>query len=194
MNCADCNTIYQASGKYVPSFCNACCTNRKKDIVEIILPDSVIQYQDIKIAEEALSKLSANIRLDLHNVLDTIDVDAKLKYNMEDCCCISFVGQTSQISIQARNEIISRIKSRQIAFGELVFKRGNRRNPTLAHQFTAAGSKAWFNQHIKYTWTNNRPIFADDSNDHVDSVYYLLPHIDCILINNNKQFKQLFVQ
>lgn len=192
MYCEDCNECYQANGKYVPAFCEPCCTERKKDVVEIIVPDNVERYHDVKIAEDVLGKLSANVRLDLHNVLDTIPENATLKYNQEDCCCISFVGQTSQIRVQAKNEIIRRINSGQIAFGALIFKRGNRRNPKEINTYTVAGSKAWFNKCLQSTWTT--PIFADDSNDHVQSVQYLLPDINCILINNEKQCKQLFMK
>lgn len=191
MICADCDASYEVKGKFVPTFCNNCIVDRKKDIVEIITPNGCTRYQNVLDAEEALGNFTANVRLDLHNVLDLIGVGEELKYNIEDCCCISFVGQITPIRVQARNEIIERIKSGQIAFGALVFKRGNRRKPVEGHTFTEVGSKAWFNKHVKATWDNC--IFADDSTDHVDSVKHAMPQFDCILVNNEIHCRQLFI-
>lgn len=185
-NCSDCNAPYTVTGKYIPAFCDPCQVDRKLDIVEIITIDGSKRYKDVKEAEAALSILSCDVRLDLHNVLDLIPVETKLKYN--DCCCVSFVGSTSQIRVQAAQEIKQRIQSGQIKFGALVFKRGNRRKPKEAHTYTAVGSKAWFNKCVK---SNNNPIFMDDSDDHVNSVQHLLPHFNCILVNNSNVRKHL---
>lgn len=179
-NCDTCGIACVAKSKYIPGYCDVCQIPRKQDIMELILPDSVIQYQDHIEAEQVLANLTANVRLDLHNVLDTVAEDYQLPYDKEECCCISFVGQTSSTRVQAKYEMIRRIESGQIKFGALVFARGNRRRPQEASTFTKIGSKAWFNMHVKAT--SSTPIFIDDSEDHIDSVQYALPHFNCVLL------------
>ncbi len=113
-------------------------------------------------AEILLKSLTADIRLDLHNVLDLFDHE----YNFivhKSICCISFVGKFSKLRQFAKNDVKKRILSGQVDFGILVFARGRNKNK---NKFTDIGSKAWVNNHLKY---GGKALFIDDGYDHIKS-------------------------
>ena len=167
LTCAECKNKFDGSRKtYVDlAYCKTCRKKHSKDILELITEDSftIFNISQIKEAEVVLKNLEADIRLDLHKTLDTLDDDVKLPGSS---CCVSYVGRLTETRIGAREEIQERIKSGQLIFGALVFARGSRKNPEAANKFTDPGSKAWFNQLVQGTNT----IFVDDSDDHVLSV------------------------
>ena len=78
------------------------------------------------------------LRLDLHNTLDTVDPDVNI---FADSCCISYVGKVTDTRIFARLDIQDRIKSGQIKYGILIFKRGNVKSNNYC-KFIEDGSKA----------------------------------------------------
>ena len=155
-------------------FCGPCRKIRGKDILELIevkngnVITHIFQDNQINDAEIMLENMTADIRLDLHKTLDTISTNTQFSLKKETSfCCVSYVGQLTTTRISAKDDIIQRIKTGQLSFGALVFKRGPHKDPIMANNFTVPGSKAWFNLHLKYT---NCPLFVDDSEDHVLSV------------------------
>ena len=147
-------------------FCRDCRKIRTKDILELISKDDfeIFQEAGVEDAENKLKEFTSNIRLDLHKTLSTIDKSVKLP---QGTCCVSYVGQVTSTRVLARLDIQDRIKSGQLAFGGLVFKRASHKDPDRNH-FQKTGSKAWFNQLVKYK--SKSCIFVDDSEDHVLSV------------------------
>lgn len=142
----------------------------ENDIVEIILGKDHQILTNVSKAEKELSKLTADIRLDLHGVTDIIDPKRKLLSDdirkEHTICVISYVGKYSDTRLLARNTIKERIKTGQVDFGILVFKRGKRKSKSR-FRYHKPGSKAWVNNLIK----SSKPIlFVDDSSDHVESV------------------------
>lgn len=179
--CADCQKSFETSGRTrIPvAFCKPCRKLHSKDIVEFILePLNVKSYSINQLvdAEQFASSLFADVRLDLHGVLDTVEpnVPLGLPYG-NDACCISFVGALTTTRITARKNVIERIAKGQISFGVLVFKRGPRKNKELCNAFQEPGSKAWINALIK-----GGKLFIDDSLDHVFSVESIgIPGLVC---------------
>ncbi len=163
----------------------------KKDIVELISNyHNEIQtkvFTNEKMAENVLKKYSANIRLDYHGIVDILNIDEKLipddirnKFNI---CVISYVGKYSENRSSARLDIIDRIKTGQIDFGLLIFKRC--RDKIICDNFHDVGSKAWANSLIQ---TNGKSIFIDDSEDHYKSVQSMnIPNLKSIIFNGNKK-------
>lgn len=175
------------------AYCSKCRSVRNKDLMELIYPNTDNQmFTKIEDAEAALTGLSANVRLDLHKTLDTVSSKVKLPYGASECCCISFVGQLTVTRVEARNEIIQRIKDGQISFGALVFKRGSRKKPEEAMRFVEPGSKAWFNSKLPFSAPHL--IFVDDSDDHVESVKHAIPLASkCLLIKDSDNLIQMLV-
>lgn len=165
--CSECEIPFDGSRKIWAdlAFCKTCRKKHSKDILEIVNENTFTIYKDSEIeeAEASLKNLEADIRLDLHKTLDTINSDIMLP---RSTCCISYVGRLTSTRINARQEIQERIRSGQLLFGALVFARGSRKTPVESNKFKEPGSKAWFNQLIKGT----DPLFIDDSDDHVLSV------------------------
>ena len=186
--CTDCLSPFELSSEKSPvTYCKKCRTSRLKDILEVITLDDTSggiiskYFHDEQAAIAELQLFCANIRLDLHKTLDTISPDQPLSVPKESSvCCISYVGNITLTRTQARLDISNRIKTEQIKFGALVFKRGPHKDPHLSHNFTETGSKHWFNKHLPYVPTE-KVIFIDDSKDHTDSVC-LLPHVKSILL------------
>jgi hypothetical protein len=152
----------------------AFCEDHRKlysnDVLEIITYDNIQRFQsNTKEAEYALSLLpETDIRLDLHGVLDLTEYTDVLVEKNISVCGISYVGNMTATRIQARVEFQSRIKSGQVQFGLLVFRRGRRKGTSEErNSFHDPGSKAWANTHIKL---RNNGMFVDDSTDHVESV------------------------
>jgi len=158
MRCG-CGNLYESSLKMrVPfAFCKDCRKEREDDIIKKI--------------EEKLRTLpmyKADLRLDLHNTLNTIAPTTELP--TKSACCISYVGKFIVTRIQAMQEIRERMDAGQIKFGVLVFKRAsNRDSPEIKNRFTEIGSKAWFNK-ILPAEDESKKLFIDDSEDHVESV------------------------
>lgn len=127
-----------------------------------IVKSNIFTKMQLNDAETLLKSLTCNIRLDFHNILDLLDSEYNFKVD-KTICCISFVGKFSKIREFARKDIKTRIESKQINFGLLIFARGHGKN---RNNFTVPGSKAWANKLIQY---NPRAIFIDDAKDHVQS-------------------------
>lgn len=161
--CLDCEKVYLSSGS--STFCETCRKIRDKDLCEIITSSSIDIFQKeedvIKALEFGDLKRDICLRLDLHDVLDTTDPLDKL--SDQRICGLSYVGKTTKTRKDAREDLQSRIKSRQIVYGVLVFKRGKDKHAP----FTDVGGKAWFNTLLENTCN---PLFIDDSLDHVISV------------------------
>ena len=183
------------------AFCRPCRKKHSKDILEIIsygvvggIASDIYSISELKQAEDELKSLPGiDIRLDYHGVLDTINKDVKLGYKRyevcdsssdsedevcipiyndraDNICCISYVGQLTTTRISAREDMMDRMRSSQILLGILVFARGSKRFPEEGDRFVDPGSKGWANKLIPY---NNKPIFIDDSEDHVKSVQFV---------------------
>jgi len=177
--------------------CTKCYNERHNDIIEIIyrredekIVTHIFSIDDVKYAQMLLNELEgANIVLDLHGVLDTIDPSIKLpfdkKYSVVVC---SFVGKFSNLRMVARKEISSRIKSDQISWGVLIFKRGNRKIPEESNNFKEVGSKAWFVNLV------GPALFFDDSEDHVNSALSLGKKLKVIKINKCDNVISLFTK
>ena len=168
--CADCGGEYDVSSKTrVPiAYCKPCRANRTSDILEYISGEEfqIFSEKDLGEAEEFLRGKCADLRLDLHKTLDSIS--AKTKLPTSSACCVSYVGCLTETRIAAREDIMDRIRKGQILFGVLIFKRGSARmTDDERNSFTSVGSKAWFNLLCKYS---TKPLFIDDSEDHVLSV------------------------
>ena len=112
-----------------------------------------------------LKKNDINLVFDLHNVLDLLPQDYKInrKPNTKIICC-SYVGRKGHLREKAKNEIIERIKTKQIDWGVLVFKRGKKHKNEDPFTYHKPGSKAWFCNLVKASY------FFDDSLDHIRSV------------------------
>jgi hypothetical protein len=106
-----------------------------------------------------------NFVFDLHNVLDLLSDNFKInrKPNYNIICC-SYVGRNSSLRQKATEEIINRMKSKQINWGVLVFNRGKRRNGDERFNYHLPGSKAMFCDMVQADY------FYDDSMDHIMSV------------------------
>jgi len=165
--CTECSKPFEGSRKlYVDlAYCKPCRKKHSKDILEFVTADSfkIFTSDQTDESESLLSELKADLRLDLHKTLDTIPIDTELP---DKTCCLSYVGQLTATRISAREEIQERIKSGQLNFGALVFARGSRKNIEACNTFKDIGSKAWFNLLVK----SDKPVFIDDSDDHVLSV------------------------
>lgn len=184
--CKDC--LFTRKQDTVYAFCIPCKNIRKNDLVEIITKvDNKISseiYQDITTAENTLKTLSANIRYDLHGVLDTVDKDITLSNHTS--CAISFVGLYSKIRLVAYKDVVNRILSNQIEFGILIFRRGHKK---LKNIYTVPGSKAWVNKLLSY---ENKCMFIDDSSDHYFSTKYLqMPDLTCVLKDENTNLQDI---
>jgi hypothetical protein len=131
-------------------------------------------------AKRQLSLTPADIRLDLHGVLDILPTNVPLVKNRNDhkIACISFVGPNTRQ--KAAQEIRERIATGQIDVGVLVFNRGKGKEKCT---YTEEGSKAWVNCHIPCPPSHTSCIFIDDSTDHLRSTKHLNPHITCRLFN-----------
>ena len=143
-----------------------------KEVIEIIYKGKHFKLNSTKETIDFLKKYklfkSPNETFyvfDLHNVLDLLDQKYQIKRTSDKkVICCSYVGRYSPLRNTARSEIEERIRSGQIDWGVLVFRRGKERrneNPFLYHK---EGSKSWFCNLIKGDY------FFDDSKDHVESV------------------------
>tara|TARA_B100000161_G_C33471447_1_gene378194 strand:- start:251 stop:880 length:630 start_codon:yes stop_codon:yes gene_type:complete len=143
-----------------------------KEVIEVIYKSKHFKLNSTKETIDFLKKYklfkSPNETFyvfDLHNVLDLLDQKYQIKRTSDKkVICCSYVGRYSPLRDTARSEIKERIKSGQIDWGVLVFRRGKERrneNPFLYHK---EGSKSWFCNLIKGDY------FFDDSKDHVESV------------------------
>jgi len=168
--CGGCGENFESSADsfHPVVICAACRKVRNTDVCEIITSDLVICFQNIAQAEEMLKTMPATLRLDLHNTLDTVDPDVNV---FSDSCCISYVGRLTDTRLFARVDIQNRIKTGQIKYGALVFKRGNPGSEDGGCKFTDPGSKAWFNTIVPCEG-DLKPLFVDDSEDHVKSVEF----------------------
>jgi len=150
---------------------------RSPNLIELIHATKIHKYINPLEAERHLSNYPANIRLDLHGVLDVIPTDVQLVTNREinKIVCISFVGGNTREA--AVRDIRDRIRTGQIDYGVLVFARGRGKD---RFTFTDEGSKAWVN---KYIPSSIPSIFIDDSTDHLRSTKHLIPDMTCTLFN-----------
>ena len=187
--CKGCHTTYEGSKSnknFVDIvYCGACRKIRGKDIIELITVNNdgtecIEYFYEQNSAANKLMTLKADVRLDLHKTLDTLSIETKLP--MESVCCISYVGNFTQTRINARTDIINRIKTKQIRFGLLVFKRGSKRDPDQCNRFHEVGSKAWANKYLDRDSDN--VIFVDDSDDHVYSVKSIDNSINSIKLHD----------
>ena len=147
------------------------------NLIEVIHATKIRKYINPVEAERHLTNYPANIRLDLHGVLDIVPANLPLVVDRESnkIACISFVGENTRN--EATKDIRDRILTGQIDYGVLVFKRGKGKD---RFTFTDEGSKAWVNKHIP---SNGLSIFIDDSMDHLRSTKQLLPDMTCTLFN-----------
>jgi hypothetical protein len=179
--------LLQPKGSYAPiGYCKKHRKLYSKDIVEIVLPDKIYRYKKhhLKDAEQLLSTLVADVRLDLHGVLDLTEYDFKLTDNPNTVICgISYMSNITATRVLAREEFLDRMKKGQISFGVLNFKRGTKsNNQEEKESFREPGSKAWVNNLISFG-KYNKAVFIDDSNDHVKSVNSLnMPNLESILL------------
>lgn len=170
--------------------------SRSSNIVEFIFKegDDIVNkiFDDALEAEELLGRFTANIRLDLHNVTDLLDKNQKIVSDdlrkENPIVVISFVGKYSETRSNARNDIKERIRTGQIDFGLLVFKRGKKRYSKTSI-FYKEGSKAWANNYIK---TTGSAVFIDDEGDHIRSVKGAnIDNLTCILFPDKDDQKLL---
>ncbi len=151
--------------------------------IEIVDSDGIHSYNE---AQKALSYLSvhpANLRLDLHGVLDILSTDVHLGMPTQKVVCISYVGSVeSPVYSTAVLDIQQRIRVGQIAYGVLVFTRG-RGSGAARHAFVEEGSKAWVNHWIPRSPQHGPCVFIDDSTDHLRSTFELSPDIQCLHFN-----------
>jgi len=157
------------------------------DLLELITPKytTVVSRSQHAAAEEYLKACCADIRLDLHGVLDLVNPDTPILVGdpraTNRICAISYVGRDTPMRRTARDELLARIKSGQIDFAILIFERGSKSEKN-DKTFTVPGSKAWVNAHLSCT---TKCLFLDDSNDHVQSTKSLAAeNIDAQLIND----------
>lgn len=167
LNCKSCSNDFDTSikNKNMFAFCKDCRKKRDRDLVELLTSEGTIIYKDSEIekAEKALSKLEANVRLDFHGVLDLLTLNDKVG---ESSMVLSYVGKLTRTRTNTKTDILNRMKSKQVKFGILVFKRG--KNGTgEENKFHVPGSKAWVNKLVKF---ESESLFIDDSLDHFNSV------------------------
>ena len=160
--CNSCSSIFYWSPTSPRAvFCPPCRKLRNSDLIEIITSvDSVLYCNNKKVSEAEVllrSLAPTDLRLDLHNTLDTIEPNVKL---IASASCISYVGATTSTRIEARKDIQNRFKTGQFKFRALVFKRGSRRRNT-ENTFSESGSKAWFNLIVpSETTAGNKVLFG----------------------------------
>jgi hypothetical protein len=148
--------------------------------MEIIDKEGIHTYDDPEEACEYLKNNPADLRIDLHGVLDILSPSILLD-SFQKVVCISYVGSpTSPIYKNAQADIQERIHSGQIVYSVLVFRRG--RGPGR-HTFVETGSKAWVNHHIGRL--ADHCVFIDDSMDHLRSTFALCPDLMCLQFNLN---------
>ncbi len=164
--CYQCsNTVTRDNTNVI--YCDICYDQRKNDICEYIDSTGISHYvtkSNLASFPQMISSHPYQIRLDLQGVLDLISPDVVFK-DPNMCCCISFVGSTTQTRNLARSEILSRL-GKQIKCGFLVFKRGRGKHENKFHD---AGGKAWINSLLPLN-PSKAAIFIDDSEDHIYSV------------------------
>jgi len=155
-----------------------------KNLIEIITKKKVkiFNENDLQKIYTYLKKLrNGGVVLDYHGVLDTVEPDYKLFLNNKiNVVCCSYVGRYSKNRINARKDLLKRIKEKQINWAVLVFKRSRGKNKNFYHEI---GSKAWFCKTI------NCEVFIDDSKDHVKSVESIDNNINSLLITKKKNLK-----
>lgn len=177
-----CNKCVNLRKSNIRGYCPECCKLHQNDVIELIMWDDDMKnvkstiYNNVNDSENVLKELSADIRYDLHGVLDTVDNKTILSHRKS--CVISFVGLYSTTRTGARLDTIKRIHTKQIDFGILVFKRGNKKS-TNYNKFTNPGSKAWVNSLLKY---ENKCLFIDDGFDHYLSTKFMnIPNLTCVM-------------
>lgn len=148
-------------------------------MIEVIHANTTIEFANTQDAIIHLKKNPADIRLDLHGVLDILHPTHNLLAKRWEykIACISFVGNATRDL--ARKDIQARIQTGQIDYGVLVFCRGRKDR----HQFVAEGSKAWVNRHIPHS---GKCLFIDDSMDHLRSTESCAEGIECKLFNTGR--------
>lgn len=155
------------------AFCKERCRKvRNKDLMTYIDPDGgVSHYQSAQHGETVLAQCDGlTVRLDLHNVLDTLSNNASLPMPARKICALSYVGPLTTTRIMAQKDMQTRIANGQIHCGFLVYKRGRRRGTDEEkNTFQAPGSKAWVNRHLPAV-EDRAMCFMDDSYDHYASV------------------------
>jgi hypothetical protein len=147
--------------------------------------------ENLSEATEELSKLSANIRLDMGDVLDILPDDYSIfdgeKRENNKICSLSWVGIKStgkppeegssasdrvDTIFKTRESIKKRILSGQIDFGIILFERGDKNEKSFLTTIKP-GSKAWLNKNLnnfKATDSGKKAFFIDDSIDHIVSL------------------------
>lgn len=161
---------------------------RRKEFLELIERNTGSNDQDIVstlffeyqeyVVYEILKNKIANCRLDLHGVADLLKYDYVIP--IQPACIISHSGKNSKTRDIAHDEIIRRVKSKQIDFGVLVFKRA-KNNRTIVEP----GSKAWVNEAI----STSLPVsyFIDDNIEHIKSTNLLkIPNLESIHFQHEK--------
>jgi hypothetical protein len=152
--------------------------------LEIVDAEGLRRCTDPTQAIAYLSQNPADLRLDLHGVLDLLPSDMPI--SGEGAICISYVGSIeSPIYSEVIQDIQQRCKTAQISYGVLVFCRGR---GSARHHFVAEGSKAWVNHWIP---RGKHCVFIDDSMDHLRSTSVLSPDITCIQFNLDSPIRLL---
>ncbi len=117
VTCDNCNDKFDTSvkNKNPFAFCKACRKKRETDLVELILEDKIIVYsqKDVKKAEEDISKLEADVRLDLHGVLDLTESDI---YVGDLTMVVSYVGKLTRTRTGAEKDIKERVNKLSLVF------------------------------------------------------------------------------
>lgn len=157
------------------------------EFIELNESDVVISTNyfnnNIKEAENKLCNLYVPIRFDLHGVMDLLPFDYPIKY---PACIISYVGKKRRD--QARDEIKSRIKSNQIKYGILVFKRISDENILHIPYIHLVGTKAWINLYLSKCISGINKFFLDDSYDHISSTAALnIPNLTTFLVHDKNE-------
>jgi hypothetical protein len=156
--------------------------SRKETVLKIYFMENLGE------AIDELSKFSANVRLDMADVLDILPTDHQIftddKRANNKICSISWIGIKStgkapeekstdsdkiDIIYKTRESIKKRILSGQIDFGIICFERGVKGTTTTVK----SGSKAWLNKILKNykpTSSSKQAFFIDDSSDHIESL------------------------
>ena len=174
--------------------------DRNKDLVEFVYLSDTGTVECVSVSNHTVDKmhkilettLSHNmdpldqriLLLDLHGVVDTVDVDQPL--STHPICVISFLGANSDMRNFARADLSRRILSKQINIGCMVFARpkigeviGERvvksnRGKIITSQIVSnhddrkiVGSKAWLINLIDAWSPGVKKAFIDDGQDHV---------------------------
>lgn len=104
--CHECNSEYGTTNKSTVkiAFCRKCRLERENDLVEIITSDGIKIFKNDQQSEsEALiKKYEHSVRLDLHGVLDLLEVDYDLNKDPKDVCVVSYVGKLTITRIGAK--------------------------------------------------------------------------------------------